>query len=46
MLRDDPFGLYVHESDHFPDPQLLNALGLGAPRDSPRDAPKDTSKSD
>ena len=44
VLRDDPFGLYVHESDHFPDPQLLNALGLDAPRDSPRDTPKDTSK--
>ena len=42
VLRDDPFGLYLHESDHFPDPQLLSALGLGLPKD----AAKDTSKSD
>ena len=29
VLRDDPFGLYVRESDRNPDPQLLQALGLG-----------------
>ena len=34
VLRDDPFGLYVHESDRFPDPRLLHALGLGAPQDA------------
>ena len=28
VLRDDPFGLYVNESDPFPDPRLLHALGL------------------
>jgi len=42
VLRDDPFGLYLHESDRFPNPQLLSALGLGAPKDTA----KDTSKSD
>lgn len=29
VLRDDPFGLYVHESDRNPDPDLMRALGLG-----------------
>ncbi|HEX4411836.1 MAG TPA: cellulase family glycosylhydrolase [Xanthobacteraceae bacterium] len=31
VLRDDPFGLYVHESDRFPDPDLMRALRLNAP---------------
>jgi hypothetical protein len=30
VLRDDPFGLYVNESDRDPDPELMHALGLGA----------------
>jgi endoglucanase len=34
VLRDDPFGLYVHESDRYPDSQLLRALGLDAPKDA------------
>ncbi len=33
VLRDDPFGLYVHEGDRYPDPRLLHALQLGAPND-------------
>ncbi|HEX3936739.1 MAG TPA: cellulase family glycosylhydrolase [Xanthobacteraceae bacterium] len=33
VLRDDPFGLYVNESDPFPDPRLLRALGLDVPQD-------------
>jgi endoglucanase len=33
VLRDDPFGLYVYESDHNPDPQLLHALGLDTAKD-------------
>ena len=33
VLRDDPFGLYVHESDRNPDPDLMRALGLDAPKD-------------
>ena len=28
VLRDDPFGLYVRESDRNPDPQLMRALRL------------------
>ncbi len=32
VLRDGPFGLYDYESDRYPDPQLLHALGLHAPR--------------
>ena len=31
VLRDDPFGLYVNESDRYPDPDLMRALGLDAP---------------
>jgi endoglucanase len=31
VLRDDPFGLYVNESDRNPDPELMRALGLGSP---------------
>jgi endoglucanase len=31
VLRDDPFGLYVQESDRYPDPELMHALGLNAP---------------
>jgi hypothetical protein len=31
VLRDDPFGLYVNESDRTPDPELMRALGLDAP---------------
>lgn len=30
VLRDDPFGLYVQESDRYPDPDLMRALGLEA----------------
>ena len=33
VLRDDPFGLYVHESDRSPDPDLMRALGLHPPGD-------------
>ena len=33
VLRDDPFGLYLRESDRNPDPQLLHALGLGMSKD-------------
>jgi endoglucanase len=32
VLRDDPFGLYVRESDRFPDPALMRALRLGVPK--------------
>jgi len=32
VLRDDPFGLYVRESDRYPDPQLMRALRLGVPK--------------
>ena len=32
VLRDDPFGLYVHESDRYPDPALMRALRLDAPK--------------
>ena len=34
VLRDGPFGLYAHESDHYPDPQLLHALRLAVPKDA------------
>ena len=34
VLRDDPFGLYVSESDRNPDPVLMRALGLKAPKAS------------
>jgi len=34
VLRDDPFGLYVKESDRYPDSDLMRALGLGAPASS------------
>ena len=33
VLRDGPFGLYARESDRYPDPQLLRALRLQAPKD-------------
>jgi hypothetical protein len=33
VLRDDPFGLYVNESDPFPNPRLLRALGLDVSQD-------------
>ncbi len=41
VLRDDPFGLYVRESDPLPDPELmhalgLNATGLGTPKAAPQ----------
>jgi endoglucanase len=36
VLRDDPFGLYVQESDRYPDPELMKALGLDAPTAAPR----------
>ncbi len=36
VLRDDPFGLYVQESDRYPDPELMKALGLGAPKAVPQ----------
>jgi endoglucanase len=32
VLRDGPFGLYVRESDRHPDPELLRALRLNAPK--------------
>jgi hypothetical protein len=32
VLRDDPFGLYVRDTDRYPDPVLMHALGLGTPR--------------
>ena len=35
VLRDDPFGLYVHESDRNPDPELMRALHLNDPLSSP-----------
>jgi endoglucanase len=35
VLRDDPFGLYVHESDRNPDPDLMRALHLKDPLVSP-----------
>jgi endoglucanase len=35
VLRDDPFGLYVHMSDRYPDPKLLAALGLNVIGDAP-----------
>jgi endoglucanase len=35
VLRDDPFGLYVRESDRTPDPDLMRALGLDAPKAAP-----------
>lgn len=31
VLRDDPFGLYVHEGDRHLDPELMRALRLDAP---------------
>jgi endoglucanase len=31
VLRDDPFGLYAHRTDRYPDSQLLRALRLDAP---------------
>ena len=36
VLRDDPFGLYVRESDPLPDPELMRALGLGTPKAAPQ----------
>jgi endoglucanase len=36
VLRDDPFGLYLHESDRNPDPELMRALGLDAPKTAPQ----------
>jgi hypothetical protein len=40
VLRDDPFGLYVRESDRNPDPELMRALHLDVPKaaDSDRHA--------
>ena len=35
VLRDDPFGLYLRESDRNPDPELMHALGLDAPKTAP-----------
>lgn len=35
VLRDDPFGLYVRESDRNPDPELMRALHLNDPPPSP-----------
>ncbi len=35
VLRDDPFGLYVHEGDRNPDPELMRALHLNDPLASP-----------
>jgi len=31
VLRDDPFGLYLHETDRNPDPDLMRALRLDQP---------------
>jgi hypothetical protein len=31
VLRDDPFGLYLREGDHSPDPELMRALRLNPP---------------
>jgi endoglucanase len=31
VLRDDPFGLYAHMTDRYPDPELLRALRLNVP---------------
>jgi hypothetical protein len=36
VLRDDPFGLYVRESDRYPDPELMRALRLGVPKAAPQ----------
>jgi endoglucanase len=36
VLRDDPFGLYMREGDRYPDPDLMQALGLGAPKTAPQ----------
>jgi endoglucanase len=36
VLRDDPFGLYVQESDRYPDPDLMRALRLGVPKAAPQ----------
>lgn len=33
VLRDDPFGLYEHALDRYPDPALLRALRLTVPKD-------------
>jgi hypothetical protein len=35
VLRDDPFGLYAHKGDRYPDPELLRALRLAVPKDTP-----------
>jgi endoglucanase len=37
VLRDDPFGLYVHEGDRYPDPELMRALRLDATLSAPAD---------
>jgi endoglucanase len=34
VLRDDPFGLYLHEGDRNPDPSLMRAMHLNAPATS------------
>jgi hypothetical protein len=34
VLRDGPFGLYAHQDDRYPDPQLLRALRLNVPEDA------------
>jgi endoglucanase len=39
VLRDDPFGLYVHEGDRYPDPTLLRALRLAVPKDNQHAGP-------
>jgi endoglucanase len=38
VLRDDPFGLYAHRNDRNPDPELMRALRLDAPKESGRHA--------
>jgi endoglucanase len=38
VLRDDPFGLYAHMSDRYPDPEVLRALHLDTPPDGDRRA--------
>ena len=34
VLRDGQFGLYAHQDDRYPDPQLLRALRLNVPEDA------------
>ncbi len=40
VLRDDPFGLYVRESDRDPDPRLMRALRLDVPETAAKSGPR------